>query len=203
MMKVLMENWRRYLHEAKPSVEKSRRSTLLSKYPDSFNVYFDWLIYERKDAVAKEYARAWHERLELLSQIEGRVYKTRQDGSQWLSMYDFFEDRYKDADELKENLKSLQRLFKQTYKHLMDIRLEFPYDVFIEEDCPQKLKLLSYLPSAFVYHPDMYKPGLAGSAQDISEDVDIDGPTPYQECAELTGIEATAAAGAEAEIGEF
>ena len=63
-MKLLMENWRRYVNEGKSlfsHVKSGRNMDIYQNYPDTYNIYLDWVLYDKKDSAAKAYVEHFRE----------------------------------------------------------------------------------------------------------------------------------------------
>ena len=59
-----MENWRRYVNEGKSlfsHVKSGRNMDIYQNYPDTYNIYLDWVLYDKKDSAAKAYVEHFRE----------------------------------------------------------------------------------------------------------------------------------------------
>ncbi len=63
-MKLLMENWRQYINEKEDLftyTRGGRNTDIYQNYPDTYNLYLDWVLYDKKDSAAKAYVDYFRE----------------------------------------------------------------------------------------------------------------------------------------------
>jgi hypothetical protein len=63
-MKLLLENWRQFLNENEylfTYTRSGRNMDVYQNYPDTYNLYLDWVLYDKKDSAAKAYVDHFRE----------------------------------------------------------------------------------------------------------------------------------------------
>ena len=99
---------------------------------------------------------------------------------------------YHEANEL---LEIFDNSYKEIKMHLDEIKLKFPYDLFAEFDCQEKMKRLDFLVAKTIECP--YTPDYSMSVSEVLSTKNLKGaPTPYEKCV----IEFEARTSAEDEI---
>jgi hypothetical protein len=200
-MKLLFENWRKYLNEEETLrwekdaedvwdevnsmlvfswIKNSRYDTILQQYADSHSLFLEWVLHELNDPLAKKYAEMF-----------GEYYRSRQPGfaaageeifSSGRIVPGFYADISRAAG-YPGMVGKLNRLAKEVYSHLKSIAMDFPYDGFPGEDCERKLELLRYLPVSFIYQPFARAPVEQESEMKLVAEVGEDDDSPYEKCA--------------------
>jgi len=203
-MKLLMENWRRYVNEGKSlfsHVKSGRNMDIYQNYPDTYNIYLDWVLYDKKDSAAKAYVEHFREMARKYEKEKGESPYWKNYGDCWTvkpGFMDYFnpsdtfdsierqQGRGQAADVLSKRLKKkygsietardiaskTNELANQAYKSLMSYRKEFLETGAITGEEENK-RLVDHFPSAFIYRPFMNPPGFEGT--EMAGKVDIRG----------------------------
>lgn len=204
-MKLIMENWRKYLKEEE---EKDMDISQEDKF-----LFYEWLTSEIKDGLFKNWIEIHQKRARYVAPRYGDYYEASRES--WLSprkiekpsdacTFDLYNthgaDHYAEqqsADgtwdrersnkayyESKELLEKFRNSHEEIKTHLDKIKLKFPYDIFPELDCREKMKRLDRLVIEAVWCP--YPPDYSMtvserlSAKNLKK---IEGePTPYEKC---------------------
>ena len=202
-MKLLMENWRKYLNEEEVAdVDQEDRY-----------LFYEWLTNEIKDEPFKNWIKIHQERAKYVAprfgiwdshdrtadlypkKIENpsdacsfSLYNI--DGAELYAMRQYIEtgsdvwDRDK-ANQVYHEAKQLLEKFNNSYKkikrHLDEIKLKFPYDLFWEFDCQEKMKRLDFLVNKTIECP--YPPDYSMTVSEVLSTKNLKGaPTPYEKC---------------------
>ena len=202
-MKLLMENWRKYLNEEEVAdVDQEDRY-----------LFYEWLTNEIKDEPFKNWIKIHQERAKYVAPRFGiydssgratylypkKIEKPSDacsfslyniDGAELYAMRQYIEtgsdvwDRdkankaYHEANELLEKFKNS---YKKIKMHLNEIKLKFPYDLFWEFDCQEKMKRLDFLVNKTIECP--YPPDYSMTVSEVLSTKNLKGaPTPYEKC---------------------
>jgi len=199
-MKLLFENWRKYLNESSEShrdwqwlatLRKELGSSQEDVDPEAINLFHEWLVYDVKDKVIIDWIQAHKERIKYMG--PRRRYRDPHLRRHIDQPIEVDEPDYTHCDinltfgepgvgEQRERWVAFKTIYEKTRIHVEQIKKKFPYDVFQDiENCALKLEHLDELAKAFVYCPYL-RP--EGDKKTIQEHVELDQPTPYELCAQ-------------------
>jgi hypothetical protein len=200
-----MENWRHFLNEGKnlfTYTRSDRNTDIYQNYPDTYNLYLDWVLYDKKDSAAKAYVQHFREMARKYEEkMEGESPYIKNFADFWMVKEDFMD--YLNPFETLVSLKRQQRFAKpskrltrrlekshgsveaamdvadkteklanQAYKSLMNYRQEFLETGAITGEEKNK-RLVDHFPSAFLFRPFMNPPGYEGT--EMAGKIDIRG----------------------------
>jgi hypothetical protein len=154
-MKLLMENWRKYLGVAPEPVpaaddppEPGSAEEIFKDYPNEYSIFVEWLTADLKDPIA--------------------IY--------WRDNWKYINNDWMSNDEI-------DRIKRKTWGHINSIKKKFPYDVFEppERGCQEKLNLLNGLHKAFIEDPTRTTSEFQEKLNELK--FDPKALTPYEQCA--------------------
>ena len=210
-MKLLFENWRKYLNEAISPYGAQWKAMAKSIKQEDRYIFYEWLTNEAKDGLFKNWIEIHQERGKYVAPRYGyydpyygsewapREIKKHSDAcklglnsvphgaTEYAKKYGNFPtwDRgvenkvYAIEKELAENFTKAE---KEIAMHLHKIKLKFPYDVFPEFDCKEKMMLLDILVHEVISCP--YPPEYSMADYEMLATENLEGSrTPYEKCA--------------------
>lgn len=93
-MKLLMENWRQYINEKEDLftyTRGGRNTDIYQNYPDTYNLYLDWVLYDKKDSAAKAYVDYFREMARKYEKSTGESPYEKKYGDFWRVKKEFME----------------------------------------------------------------------------------------------------------------
>ena len=128
-MKLLMENWRRFLNENEglfTYTRAGRKMDIYQNYPDTYNLYLDWVLYDKKDSAAKAYVDYFREMARKYERTTGESPYEKNYGGFWRVKEEFMQ--FLAPGELLRLIDRLRRDFEITknsdYKNAVRLNLE-------------------------------------------------------------------------------
>ncbi len=205
-MERIMEGWRQYVNENKnlfTYIKSGRNRDIFMNYSDTYNIYLDWVLWEKKDPAAKAYVNHFREMAAKYIETTGESPYWKNRGDIWdvkSEFYQFFnpsdlvaaikrqQDRSDSAavgrltKRLKKNYDSLEDA-EETSRKTNELANQAYKSLmsyrkeFLASGAitgeEENERIADHLPSAFIYRPFMNPPGYEGT--DLAGKVDIRG----------------------------
>jgi hypothetical protein len=205
-MKLILENWRKYVNENKDLftyIKSGRNRDIFMNYSDTYNIYLDWISWDKKDPAARAYVNHFDEMAAKYSETTGESPYWKNPSDIWDVKPEFY--RFFDPSDLVAAIKRQQGRSDPGAVRRLTKRLKKDYDsIEAAEEMAKKTnelanqaykslmsyrkefldqgaitgaeenkRIVDHLPSAFIYRPFMNPPGYEGT--DLAGKVDIRG----------------------------